>query len=222
MTRHECFDFLPASVDLLRVVSDKDGPVATIDLIWSAMHLAGDAAKGRGIDPGRPSVAEFGRRLYRGGVSISSKRRQSGWIAKKRRALFLGPQSNLSELRTALTRFLDRLRLTRLKGIVLDYDGTLVSRRIDGAANSVIAKELNRLVGEGVYLGVATGRGRSAHAELRKALDPAYWNNVIVGMYNGSCILRLADPLPDKVGVVMPGIGNSIRAPQTARGTSRF
>ncbi len=78
---------LPEDIEVLRVVSTKEGPAATIELVRTAMELAGEAAVRRGIDPGRPFVADFGRRLYRAGVKTSVSRPEATWITRKRRAL---------------------------------------------------------------------------------------------------------------------------------------
>ena len=62
--------------------------MATIELVATVMELAGSVAEVRGIDPGRPAVPEFGRRLYRAGSTPHVEARESYPIAKKRTALF--------------------------------------------------------------------------------------------------------------------------------------
>ena len=55
---------LPESVPVCRIETGLDGPAAAVSLVASAMLAVGAFAAARGVDPGRPEVAEFGRRLY--------------------------------------------------------------------------------------------------------------------------------------------------------------
>lgn len=56
---------IPRTVPVCRIETGLDGPAAAaVSLVASAMLMVGALAAARGIDPGRPSVAEFGRRLY--------------------------------------------------------------------------------------------------------------------------------------------------------------
>ena len=55
---------LPRAVPVCRIETVLDGPAAAVSLVASAMLFVGAVAAARGIDPGRPRVASFGRRLY--------------------------------------------------------------------------------------------------------------------------------------------------------------
>lgn len=56
---------IPQAVPVCRIETGLDGPaVAAVSLVASAMLMVGAVAAARGIDPGRPRVAEFGRRLH--------------------------------------------------------------------------------------------------------------------------------------------------------------
>jgi len=171
------------------------------------MELAGEAAESQGIDPGRPFVPEFGRRLYRAGVTVSIGRRESTWIAKKRRALFLRPRSSSHQLVTALHEFMQRLERTQFSGLVIDYDGTLCARdgRLD-PLDPIVCEELNRLLTEGLVLGIASGRGRSVHQRLREAVSPKHWDRVVVGLYNGARVIELSDETPEIQGHIPPAL----------------
>ena len=189
--------FLPKGTDVLRVMTTRDGPSATIELICAVLEMAGQVAEAKGIDPGRPAVADFGRRLYRAGGTRFVGAREATSIAKKRRAMFLGPRSNGSAISNALRGFLERLENTPFSGLAVDYDGTLCAR--DHRADPLdleIRDELNRLLGEGIMLGVATGRGHSVHTQLRQALRSQYWNRVVVGLCNGARVLELSEDIP--------------------------
>ena len=190
--------FLPEGIDHLRVKSSRDGPAATIDLVVAVMKLTGTAAQLRGIDPGRPSVPKFGRRMFRAGATRYAGSREAPSVAKKQKALSLNPHAKREEIKTALNEFVHKLKTARFTGLVIDYDGTLCARnrRFEPLAQE-ICSELNRLLAEDVPLGVASGRGSSLHARLREALDPQYWNRVVVGFYNGARVSKLSDDVID-------------------------
>ena len=190
--------FLPKDISVLRVSSAREGPAATIDLVREVMQFAGDVAKARGVDPGRPLVADFGRRLYRAGATPSARDQEAALLAKKRRALFLRPRSHGDHLRTALRNFVERLAKALFSGLAIDYDGTLCARnrRFDPLEPD-IRNELNRLLRSGIVLGVASGRGNSVYEQLRGALLPQYWNRVVVGFYNGAKVVELSERMQE-------------------------
>ena len=196
--------FLPEGIDHLRVKSNRNGPAATIDLVVAVMKLTGTAAQLRGIDPGRPSVPKSGRRMFRAGATRYTGSREAPSVAKKRKALSLRPHEMRDEINTALNEFVHKLKIARFTGLVIDYDGTLCARnrRFEPLARE-ICSELNRLLAEDVPLGVASGRGSSLHGRLREALDPQYWDRVVVGFYNGARVAKLSDDVVDD-GQTMP------------------
>ena len=178
--------YLPECIDVLRVKSTREGPAATIELVTTVMELAGSVAEMRGMDPGRPAVPDFGRRLYRAGSTRRVEAEESYPIAKKRTALFQTHGPDKVDLATALRNFIHRLDRTRFTGLAVDYDGTLCARdRRFEPLDKDIQAELNRLLGEGAILGVASGRGGSVHEQLRDSLYKKYWDQVVVGLYNG-------------------------------------
>ena len=190
--------YLPKGIDVLRVQSGQEGPTATIELVSTVMKLAGQVAENRGIDPGRPTVADFGRRLYRARSSRRVVSAQDAAIMKKRAALFLTPQLDQSSVRHALDDFVQRLEQVSFKALVVDYDGTLCARdkRFEPLGQSM-GIELNRLLDEGMYLGVASGRGGSVHERLRESLHQRHWKRVVVGLYNGTTVVDLSEDLID-------------------------
>lgn len=57
-------ELLPDGVPVVKMSTEFDGPVAAIDLTLQVFRLVGFFGALRGIDPGRPGVADFGRKLY--------------------------------------------------------------------------------------------------------------------------------------------------------------
>lgn len=197
--------YLPEGIDVLRVRSQQVGPPATIELLSATMTLAGQAAQLRGIDPGRPSVAEFGRRLYRAGSTRPAHPPESAPIAKKRAALYLTPGTDHTNLINALSDFVQRLEQTSFPSLAMDYDGTLCQRdRRFESPDQDIQTELNRLLHEGIRLGVASGRGGSMLEHLRHTISQKYWDRVTIGLYNGAKVIKLSDTLPDPEDEIPP------------------
>lgn len=191
---------MPDNVQKIRLFSDMEGPSAGIELVSQVLSLVGLLGAESGVDPGRPQVARFGRKMYRRGFHVSNPRtpRQT-WIARKADAIGLLPHENNDFLNDALDVFLERLRLASIKAIVADYDGTLCGtvERYTGLSERV-TQVLDELMGRGLTLGVATGRGGSAHEDLRQAISSKYWDKVLLGLYNGGMILPLSDDYDDE------------------------
>jgi hypothetical protein len=79
-----------------------------------------------------------------------------------------------------------RLRAATFRGLILDYDGTVVTAagRFHPPEKPVLA-ELERLLDEGMRIAIATGRGGSAGENLRDTLPSRFHPEILVGYYNG-------------------------------------
>lgn len=165
-----------------------DNAFAIIDCL-GIVEAIGDVL---GVDPGKPGIGEFGRSIY-GDRSLE--------------ALAATMPSRLRHKRAAAARLdsgdrggpplheiwrdrLSMLAAADIGGAVFDYDGTLVTAegRWEPPRQAII-DELVRLQGLGLRIGVATGRGGSAGEDLRKVLPPDFLRSILVGYYNGGCIL---------------------------------
>ena len=215
-----CF---PETVGVLRVFSNKDGPSATIELLSCTMELAGFAAKLRGIDPGRPRVAQFGRRLYRAGSTRRANHVEPAPIARKRAALHLIPTADQASLKSALWNFVQKIERTTFHSLVVDYDGTLCrrDRRLDPPEKD-IQVELNRLLHEGINLGIASGRGGSMYDHLRNIISKKHWERVTVGLYNGAKVINLTDELPDTQEQIPPPLATACKRLEPLRAVLGF
>ena len=202
-------DLIPAGVPQARIVFDGGPSAVALASLLAALRITGWAGRTRGIDPGRPGVPEFGRKLYN--LRLPRPRRIAGLprltpreaaaISRKAGAPpgSLAASGELDRWRDALADFLTRLRDARFAGIVLDYDGTVVdTRRRSKPAEPEIVSELARLAEAGARIGIATGRGKSVRCDLQKCLPPALWPLVLVGYYNGAEVAPLDDDsVPD-------------------------
>src|SRR5690606_34656684 len=99
----------------------------------------------------------------------------------------LADAGELARWREALEAFRRRLLEPVFRAIALDYDGTLVdTRHRFEAVTPEIKSQLRRLLGAGVQLAIATGRGASVRRDLQAALPKSLWENVMIGYYNGA------------------------------------
>lgn len=186
---------------------------ASIGSLIAALRITGWAGAARGIDPGRPGVPEFGRKLYN--LSLpktppSKTRRMSDRTAVAiTRKAGLAPEhleerGQLDRWRTALRTFEHRLQSTAFAGVVLDYDGTIVdTRHRFSTPRADIAAELARLAESGAHVAIATGRGASVRRDLQASLPNVLWPEILIGYYNGAEIAALdVDLAPDGAGIV--------------------
>ena len=195
-------ELLPQDMPILRV--NFDGPIelqALAGLIVS-VYVSEGASRVVGVDPGKPGVPEFGRRLYRLGLGPNRIGQ-----AKLNRLAALRRKDVKASLDTAAAcgwandynMALMALNATRFTGVVFDYDGTICDQRNRYEPISAsVAKALSRLVDRGATIGVATGRGLSAGEAMRAQLPDRVWSKIIVGYYNGAVITELgniADPI---------------------------
>lgn len=194
---------IPKSIPVLRVDIPFQGAAAALSALANVFYIVGSAGRARGIDPGRPGVPSFGRRLYhlradeyrRNGyedlpaLEAAAVERKSG----KSIATLLEEKS-LAAWREAYSRFVRRILAAKFRALLLDYDGTLCDEkhRREGLRPEV-SRELNRVLQGGLFIGVATGRGKSIREALRRGILEKYWDRVVVGYYNGGDIAPLCD-----------------------------
>lgn len=202
---------LPEEVAVVRIDLEHQAVASAVAAVAVGMHVVGLAGSAAGIDPGRPSVPPFGRKLYHlGGTTLHPAAAlptgdESAAIERKAglRVASLSARGRLDDWRKALTAYRTALRQTAFGAVAMDYDGTLcgAAERWDGPGAEV-AGCLTDLLRAGVLLGVATGRGKSVRKDLRRILpDRELWDRVLVGYHNGGEIAWLADDaLPPEDG----------------------
>jgi hydroxymethylpyrimidine pyrophosphatase-like HAD family hydrolase len=193
---------LPKDVPVVRLSTKHKGPSATIDLLIQALHWTLKTAEHFGIDPGKPTVPDFGRRLFHLAPSGNSKRETAVLPAIDRKLRRLNSTSNAVRAIYAneYESFRKELTSADIGAVVLDYDGTIVHQyERFGPIPSATADVLLHVINIGLTIGIATGRGRSVRQALRSALPSEVWNKVYVGYYNGADVGTLEDDTkPDK------------------------
>lgn len=195
-------NLFPREIPILSINLPFSGDRAMISALVQVIQLCAFAGEKQGIDPGKPGVPDFGRKIYHlraGGTKNQNnvlnyfektviRRKTEVDVAK------FADDSKVIFWKQALHNFVERLTNSLFHGVVFDYDGTLcdASERYTGISNE-IAKHLNKLLAAGVTIGIATGRGKSVRNDLQKKIPEAVWKNVVVGYYNGAETISLDD-----------------------------
>lgn len=189
-------------VPTLRVAFGGVGLGAPLAAITAPILLAGTLGKMLGVDPGRPGVPLFGRRLYHlrqsTKLTFAETPRANVRVAIERKA-----QSSFTALQSsgqssfwlqAHSHFVQALNVARFSAVAFDYDGTLCERRSRfEPLGEPVTSALLTLLRNGMAIGIATGRGQSVRKALREALPKNYWKRLLIGYYNGGQIGLLSD-----------------------------
>ena len=212
---------LPCGVHIARESVPFAGPVAALAALARVMYMTAAAGTAAGIDPGRPGVSRFGRQIYRLSAFPARGRKLDLADLAIRRKVGTEPDQlpshQLAAWRDAYQEFTSGLKLAVFSAVVLDYDGTLCStdaRR--GSLSPTVIEQLVRVLDAGLYVGVATGRGKSVRQRLQETLPRQLWSRVIVGYYNGADVALLEnDARPDGSDSpceALHGIARALRA----------
>ncbi len=201
---------LPQDIPVIRFdIGDEtvDGLFASFDFVFQLVLQAGLF---RGINPGKPKVADFGKKLYHLSYNICNqnemKNRRKDPVAMAVYRKYRGVQCRDEEAyRKAGLAYLRKLAGRVFKGVIFDYDGTLYDKHGGEAEKIAVFERLNQLLSHGIKVGIATGRGKSVRSELKKVISEDFWPEVAIAYYNGGCIGLLGDDRqPDKEAVPVP------------------
>ena len=181
------------------------------------LYLSSAAGRAAGIDPGKPGVPEFGRKLY--GLGPSALRRKPSDVNKAIAIQRKAPEANKDSKSfglwgAAYERVQKRWAQATIGAIVFDYDGTLCDpRNRFGSLSHDVSSALVKLLDGGLKIGVATGRGPSAGVALRDCIPANYWPDVVMGYYNGAVLTGLDN---DQDPIIDPCESDSLLAALTA------
>lgn len=185
-------------------VSVESGIRGTVAAVCHSLFLAQIAGMIKGVDPGRPQVPTFGRKLYHLKAMPPLYPRKSDIqermnLAIERKSgcsvINLEMQGQIDKWTTLYNKFIGRLAKASIQCVVLDYDGTLCGpqRRLKGITD-LMADRINALLAEGVTIAIATGRGKSVReAMLQHIPSPENQSRLFIGYHNGAEIAPLSD-----------------------------
>jgi hydroxymethylpyrimidine pyrophosphatase-like HAD family hydrolase/fructoselysine-6-P-deglycase FrlB-like protein len=148
----------------------------------------------RQIDPGKLSVADFGRRLFAQEHLLEAVESENAATRRKRRAEAKADRENRGQIPWPVKHedFVRRFAQAEIGAIVLDYDGTVVptDRRLDPPDPQILSA-MQEWISKGLVVAFATGRGGSVGEMLREHLPEGIWSRIPVGYYNGAHIITL-------------------------------
>lgn len=196
---------IPEDFLKIKLYSQEQGASGALDLLLNIFCIIYVVARAQGVDPGRPHVPPFGRRLYHLTPRVRADRRMSPNSKKDMEAVAIlrkSKASNLTQLSSNEIRywqkhflaFVGRIEKAEFSAIIFDYDGTLCDRseRYEGISSDIV-RSLRPLLNSNILIGIATGRGRSVRDDLRKKFAKRYWDDFIIAYYNGASICGLGE-----------------------------
>jgi hydroxymethylpyrimidine pyrophosphatase-like HAD family hydrolase/fructoselysine-6-P-deglycase FrlB-like protein len=191
---------IPSSIPIAKINPPGTGSTAMVAAMVATLYMVGAAGEHHRVDPGRPHVTAFGRRIYglhwlptSSGDEVSP---QIIAIARKLRCevQHIMDRKDLSFWLDAYRRFIENLEQTSFGGIICDYDGTLCDERDRfSGLRPDITRIITQLLSAGILIGIATGRGKSVREDFRKVLPKELWGNVRIAYYNGADVATLSD-----------------------------
>lgn len=197
---------LPSSVKKATIVSSCSGVSATIELLTQLFLIVQKLGEVRGIDPGKPGVPEYGSKLYHLSYSPLSEIKVaqgnpdnllSRTTMRKVKSIGLSEEKSV-DVKVFAQQFLSKLSAASFRGIVLDYDNTVITHN-DVTESTYLSclDYIKNFAENGVYICFATGRGKSIRDQLMKLIPSHLLEMVYIGYYNGAYVLPLAtEPEP--------------------------
>lgn len=191
---------LPQTIPKLLLSSKYSSSLASIDILIQSFFVTELVGDKIGIDPGRPGVPAYGSKLYnlRYQSFLNDKKDYKTInmiLAKSGRSIFEEMDKNESKFWIKhLMHFRKKINSTKFGCLIMDYDGTLctMEERTKMPSTEII-KALNSFVCKGFIIGIVTGRGKSIRETLQKCFDKQFWENIVIGYYNGGIISSLSD-----------------------------
>ena len=187
-------NLIPKDIPIAEIDTKYSGPVGTLSLLIQVMYAVKIFGDFRKIDPGKPGVATFGRKIYHLGIP-KSKIKSSTKIEDVaiRRKFGKNEDKYTFEIRRkALQKFLKKLESVTFDAIIFDYDGTLCD--LPNRFKTPSSKTMDALIPfiqNKIPIGIATGRGKSVRIELQKSIPKEFWSNIFIGYYNCAEIITL-------------------------------
>ncbi|MFF8803076.1 MULTISPECIES: hypothetical protein [unclassified Methylobacterium] len=193
-------DALPRTVRMGEVDLGQAGRLRTAASVVEGLVAVRSMGEATETDPGRPGRGDFAPAIYGDAALATLAGRLGPSPRHKLEAVHRHDDPACPDVPVdfAHEAWLDSLQDSRIGGIVLDYDGTVVATeaRFDPPRKDVV-DELVRLADSGIVVAFATGRGGSAGEALRQALPAHLHPGITVGYYNGGHIRPLSVNIED-------------------------
>lgn len=204
--------FIPDDIPCLKIESKSEGPIASIELLIQIYDIVNEVGVKFNIDPGRPGVPDFGTKLYHLKYASFYKTIQKNILSPIEEISILRKlykssikqieKNELNLWREHFSVFIQKLANTAFTSIVFDFDGTLcsVDERFSSSLRNEVSLAINKLLDNGIIIGIATGRGKSVRDVMQNSgISKDKWGQIIIGYYNGAFIAPLSDNETPKI-----------------------
>ena len=206
---------IPSDIPRLIISTEIVDSLGSLDLLIKSFFFISNLGDIRNIDPGKPGVPDFGRKLYHLRYSSIYKVKMesvaNSAICKKAGVVDVSEISDGEKQLwlNAYKKFTTNLKNNSFSDIVFDYDGTICStkNRFETHLESITKNYLLVLLKNDIKIGIVTGRGKSIKELLRNTFDKTYWDKIIVGYYNGANVGYLSD---DSLPIIDSNLNDSL------------
>jgi hypothetical protein len=191
----------PDDADVRVLRTEFTGPVGALELLVQVMGFPLAYADLQRVEPSKPKVPAFGRVLYHLPYRRMFVRTIVSPVQRKIGGSSPVPPALTARYEEAFRSWIRTANRVQVGGVVLDYDGTCVetNARFEPPAPAIQAA-LRDILGLGLPVAFATGRGDSLYESLRGWLPKGLWGGVLLGLHNGSWMQELAEPLTPAQG----------------------
>lgn len=210
-------ELLPEEIPVLEVESNRNDINGMLELYQKMFLLVNRAGTLRGINPGKPSVAGFGRKLYHLNYNIS---KEEQYVKYKKDVLEFAVLRKFGYMNEEIkdcykkiaSNLIQKQEKTKFKGLVMDYDGTLHDKSTVRDSEINIWKYIEQFLQKGIAVGIATGRGKSVREEIKEKISEDLLGNIWIAYYNGGVIGKADDnTVPDVYNKQIPKDYEAIR-----------
>lgn len=199
---------LPEGTQIFPLETKACGSESAVRLFVRALKLTAALGRTRSIDPGRPGIPPFGSRIYNLRATPTKRFFRAKLADCREQAV--SRKSAAGAIREGLENNVEstihRLEAETYGAVIFDFDGTLCSSRDRMlGVSSPLQAYLVRLLENGIVLGIATGRGKSARIALQNFIPRKLWARVMLGYYNGSSLSTLDDDTTPDTSLAING-----------------
>jgi fructoselysine-6-P-deglycase FrlB-like protein len=191
---------LPPNVRSLIVRFSSNPCLVAIAALLFSIRLTGAVASNRNIDPGKPHVPLFGRRIYHLPQPANPLPRHLPTPVLRKSLAMTGhacPQTDPDRLCAALAEFRARLGQATFRALVADFDGTMVDTKARfGPISKPVTDLIVRLLKHQVWIGIVSGRGASLLESLRGSIPAEFHPRVLVAQHHGATVAALDREAP--------------------------
>jgi fructoselysine-6-P-deglycase FrlB-like protein len=195
---------IPSEIETLTLHTAGSRPRDLLSALIAELKIVSLFAQALKRDPAKPSVAQFGRDLYYIDLpKLVEQPHHERNTAELSKFAVLGahwPSITHEEPMRRIARSVGCSLGDRMfRALVFDYDGTLSSSsRREIPPTPQVCSLLQKLVENGVVIGIASGRGDSIHTQLRNVLPEVCWPKIELGLFSGGWIGNLSSEIPQE------------------------